>query len=111
MISKPRYPLIGAYSVSYTLGGCVGWPTSREPVSDLRPVGAPPVLVIGNTGDPNTPIEEARQLVDIFPVASLITWRGWGHTWLLSGPTDACVQRLLTSYLLSHHLPPTTTCN
>ena len=33
----------------------------EEPVTNLHPVGAPPVLVIGNTGDPNTPIEEARR--------------------------------------------------
>lgn len=109
---QARYPLIGAYSVTYTLGGCIAWPSARQPVTNLRPTGAPPIVVVGNTGDPNTPIKGAEQLAGIFPSASLVTWRGWGHTWLLSGPDDVCMQRLLTSYLLSHELPRSgTICN
>jgi pimeloyl-ACP methyl ester carboxylesterase len=95
-----RYPLIGAYAVTYTMGGCVSWPAARQPVTDLHPAGAPPVLVIGNTGDPNTPIIEAKHLAAIFPSARLLTWRGWGHTWLLSGSGDECMQMLVTTYLM-----------
>ena len=101
-----RFPLIGAYSVTYTMGGCVSWPTAREPVADIHPRGTPPVLVIGNTGDPNTPIIGARHLAAIFPSAQLLTWQGWGHTWLLSGPTDVCMQQLVSTYLSGGGLPP-----
>jgi pimeloyl-ACP methyl ester carboxylesterase len=101
-----RYPLIGAYSVTYTMGGCVFWPRGLQPVSDLHPTRSPPVLVIGNTGDPNTPITEARQLAAIFPSASMLTWKGWGHTWLLSGSSDPCMKDLVTKYLLGGGLPP-----
>jgi hypothetical protein len=39
----------------------------------------------------------------------MLTWRGWGHTWLLSGSGDACMQRLVTTYLSGGGLPPADT--
>ena len=99
------YPLIGAYSVTYTMGGCVTWPKAREPVTDLHPRLAPPVLVIGTTGDPNTPFIGAVHLAAIFPRATLLTWSGWGHTWLLSGANDSCMQALVTTYVTGDGLP------
>ncbi len=103
---QPRYPLIGAYSVTYTMGGCVRWPTGRQPVTDVHPKGTPPVLVIGNAGDPNTPLIGARHLAADFPLAGQLTWAGWGHTWLLSGPDDICMSRAVTTYLTGGGLPP-----
>ena len=104
-----RYPLIGAYAVTYTMAGCVSWPSARQPVTDLHPKGTPPIMVIGNTGDPNTPIIGARHLATIFPVAGMVTWTGWGHTWLLSGPADVCMQKVVTTYLSGGGLPPSGT--
>jgi pimeloyl-ACP methyl ester carboxylesterase len=101
-----RYPLLGAYAVTYTLGGCVSWSAGRSLVSDVHPKGVPPVLVIGNTGDPNTPYVGARHLAAVFPTAGLLTWDGWGHTWLLSGSTDRCMQQRVTDYLSGGGLPP-----
>jgi pimeloyl-ACP methyl ester carboxylesterase len=101
-----RWPLIGGYAVTYNLGGCVTWPDGRQPVSDSHPTGAPPVLVIGNTGDPNTPLVGGRHLAALYPRASLLTWVGWGHTWLLSGSSDPCVQTAVSRYLSGGGLPP-----
>jgi pimeloyl-ACP methyl ester carboxylesterase len=101
-----QYPLIGAYAVDYTMGGCVSWPAGRQPVSDLHPSGVPPILVVGNTGDPNTPIVGARHLAALLPGARLLTWRGWGHTWLLSGSSDTCMQQAVSGYLSGGGLPP-----
>ncbi len=101
-----RYPLIGAYAVTYTMGGCVAWPPGRQPVTDVHPVGAPPIMVIGNTGDPNTPLVNARHLTAALPSAHLVIWNGWGHTWLLSGSADACMQKLVTTYLTGGGLAP-----
>ena len=101
-----RYPLLGGYTVNYNLGGCVAWPDGRRPVTAQRPVDAPPVLVIGNTGDPNTPLAGTRHLAAAFPHASQLTWVGWGHTWLLSGPNDTCVQADVSRYLGGGPLPP-----
>ncbi len=100
-----RYPLVGGYAVTYTMGGCVAWPAARQPVTDLHPTGTPPILVLGNTGDPNTPIVGARHLAAIFPSATMVTWKGWGHTWLLSGSGDACMQQVVSQYLDGAGLP------
>ncbi len=106
-----KYPLIGGYAVEYTLGGCVSWPAGRRPVAGLRPLGAPPILVVGNTGDPNTPIIGARHLAALLPGARLLTWRGGGHTWLLNGSADPCMENLVASYLSGGGLPaPHTVC-
>ena len=101
-----RYPLIGGYAVTYNLGGCVTWPNGRQPVSGTHPSAAPPVLVLGNTGDPNTPLVGGRHLAALFPHASQLTWVGWGHTWLLSGASDTCVSTAVTRYLSGGGLPP-----
>jgi len=107
-----KYPLMGAYAVTYTMAGCVSWPAGRQPVANLHPTGTPPILVIGNTGDPNTPHIGAVHLAAIFPKAALATWRGWGHTWLLSGSSDTCMQKVVTTYLTGAGLPPSgTICN
>jgi hypothetical protein len=31
---------------------------------------------------------------------------GWGHTWLLSGATDTCMQHAVATYLTGGGLPP-----
>jgi pimeloyl-ACP methyl ester carboxylesterase len=106
-----RFPLLGAYVVTYSLGGCVSWPPAQRPVVDVHPSGTP-VLVIGNTGDPTTPHIGAVHLARDFRSGRLLTWRGWGHTWLLSGSGDACVQRLVSAYLIGASLPrPGTVCS
>lgn len=101
-----RYPLIGGYAVQYTLGGCVAWPAGRRPVTGVRPAGIPPVLVVGTTGDPNTPIVGARHLAALLPNSVLVTWQGTGHTWLLNGSADPCMQRAVSDYLVKGDLPP-----
>jgi hypothetical protein len=105
-------PLIGGYAATYALGGCVAWPSASDPVTDVHPVGAPPTLVVGNTGDPNTPQVGAKHLAAVFPTARQLTWTGWGHTWPLSGPQDSCMQQHISAYLLNGALPaPGTVCD
>lgn len=100
-----RYPLIGGYSVTYNLGGCVSWPKSPDAISHLHPGHAPPVLMIGNVGDPNTPLVGSRHLASAFNAATLVTWDGWGHTWLLNGSSDRCMVDVVDGYLIDEHLP------
>lgn len=107
-----RYPLIGGFGATYALGGCVSWPAARQPVEDLHPSGTPPILVIGNTGDPNTPLVGAVHLAAAFSDARLLTWQGFGHTWILSGSGDTCMQNWVGRYLLGSGPPPAgTVCN
>ena len=107
-----RYGLIGAYAVTYTLGGCVSWPRPSRPVTGVRMTDGPPVMVIGNSGDPNTPHLAAAELASALGRARLVTWDGWGHTWLLNGSSDPCMVRIVTSYLVDHVVPQSgTTCH
>ncbi|HXA34560.1 MAG TPA: alpha/beta fold hydrolase [Acidimicrobiales bacterium] len=106
-----RYPLIGGYAVTYNLGGCVAQPKSPHAIGHLHPDHAPPVLLIGNIGDPNTPLVGSRHLAAAFSAATLVTWDGWGHTWLLNGSSDHCMVDVVDGYLILHHLPkPGTQC-
>jgi len=96
----------GAEAVTNTLAGCVAWPAARRPITTVHgPTGLPPV-VIGTTGDPNTPYSSARRLVRTLGRARLLTWVGQGHTWLLNGSTDACMTAFVSAYLVDGTLPP-----
>ena len=101
-----RYPLVGAVAVANDLEGCVSWPKPSQPITHVHLRGTPPVVVIGNTGDPNTPHLAAEQLTRALGRATLVTWVGWGHTWLLNGATDGCVAGAVTAYLVRRTTPP-----
>ncbi len=103
------WPLLGAAGVNADLGGCVAWPTALQPVTGVTVTGVPPVLVIGTTGDPSTPYVGATHLAADISRSTLLTWDGWGHTWLISGPDNACMQADVSRYLLDGITPPTGT--
>ena len=106
-----RFGPLAAYAVTYDLGGCVDWPRASDPVTDVSATGAPKILVIGNTGDPNTPHSSAVALTKSIGSARLLTWVGWGHTWLLNGGSDPCMRAAVDAYLVSGRLPGVgTTC-
>ncbi|MGH9092678.1 MAG: alpha/beta hydrolase, partial [Acidimicrobiales bacterium] len=97
--------LLGAYTVTYDLGGCLAWPAPSRPVTALHVDGGPRILVIGNTGDPNTPHSAAVRLTRTLGRATLLTWHGWGHTWLLNGSGDACMRQAVVAYLVDGRPP------
>jgi pimeloyl-ACP methyl ester carboxylesterase len=99
-----RYPLGGAEAVANYLIACPGWPRSSEPISHLSPNGVPTPLVIGNVYDPNTPYVVAPQLASAIG-GRLVTYVGYGHTWLLNGSTNACMQNLVTAYFVRGVVP------
>lgn len=100
-----RYGAIGGYAVTYDLGACTEWPAATDPVTGVRVKGGGPILVIGNTGDPNTPHTGAVALATALGSGHLVTWEGWGHTWLLNGSTDICMQQLVDAYLQTLTVP------
>ena len=108
---EARDPLGGAEAVANNLIGCPGWSGSAGAVGRLGPVRAPTALVIGNTGDPNTPYASARLLASAIG-GRLVTYVGYGHTWLLNGSTNACMQAVVGDYLVAGRLPaPGTRCS
>ncbi|HVX23029.1 MAG TPA: alpha/beta hydrolase [Acidimicrobiales bacterium] len=106
-----RYGGIGGYAVTYDLGACTAWPAATDPVGGVRVHGGPPILVVGNTGDPNTPHAAAVALARDLGSGHLVTWDGWGHTWLLNGSSDGCMQAVVDAYLATLTVPAAgTTC-
>ncbi|KAJ6554854.1 hypothetical protein B0H19DRAFT_1263146 [Mycena capillaripes] len=74
----------------------------------LRPFGAPntsfPLLVIGNTVDPVTPISGANSTVALFPGSVLLTLDTVAHT-SVNAPST-CVYGYLGQYFRNGTLPP-----
>ena len=99
-----RDPLGGAEAVANNLIACPGWPSSPQPIARLSPNGVPTPLVIGNVYDPNTPYVIAPRLAAAVG-GRLVTYVGYGHTWLLNGSANACMQNVVTSYFLHDIVP------
>ncbi len=96
--------------LAWDLLGCAVWPVSPTripaPVSDP---GAPPVLVVGTTGDPVTPYSWARSLAGELTGGVLLTWSGRSHVAEFYSP---CVRSAVQSYLIDGVTPSAgTTCS
>ena len=90
--------------------GCETWPFpatgERGPITAA---GAAPILVVGTTGDPATPYEWSVALAEQLESATLLTWKGEGHT--AYGRAGDCVSGLVDAYLLRGEIPaPGATC-
>lgn len=95
-------PLMGPY-VAYGDLPCAYWPV--RPTGSPGPLtaaGAPPIVLVGNTGDPATPYQWAQAVHSQLAGSILITRTGDGH-----GGYDAssCVQRLVNAYLIDLTVP------
>ncbi len=99
-----RDPLGGAEAVANYLIACPGWTGSGEAIAHLARNGAPTPLVIGNVYDPNTPYVVAPQLAAATG-GRLVTYVGYGHTWLLNGSTNTCMDNVVTSYFVDGVVP------
>ena len=89
-------------SVANELLPCAFWPAPVQSI--IGPVhahGAPPILVIGKTGDPATPYENSVSVAQNLEQARLLTVEGTGHTSL----EDPCAQDKVQSYLTDLTLP------
>jgi pimeloyl-ACP methyl ester carboxylesterase len=89
---------------------CAHWPTSQDAYRGPwnRPT-ATTILVVGNTGDPNTPYRGSLAMSHDLAQARLLTVDGYGHT-AFSNPST-CATSHETGYLLTGALPPaSTTC-
>ncbi|GGQ57475.1 alpha/beta hydrolase [Streptomyces asoensis] len=105
----PRFraasPVFGDF-LAWSLVGCTDWPVPGA--ADHPDVGAPgsaPILVVGNTGDPATPYQGARKMVDALGrgVGVELTYKGQGHG--AYGSKNTCVQSAVNGYLLDGKVP------
>ncbi|WP_053914594.1 alpha/beta hydrolase [Streptomyces sp. TP-A0875] len=105
----PRFrqasPVFGDY-LAWGLLGCTGWPVAgAADHPDVSAPGAPPILVIGNTGDPATPYEGAARMARALGrgVGVELTYKGQGHGAYDSG--NRCVRDAVHAYLLDGDTP------
>jgi TAP-like protein len=89
---------------------CVDWPVkAASPYLGPWNHHTSPIVVVGTTGDPATPYNNAVLTERLLPGARLITIKGYGHTELANPST--CAQNYIASYLINGVLPSTgTTC-
>ncbi|GGQ51434.1 alpha/beta hydrolase [Streptomyces flaveolus] len=98
-------PLFGD-SLAWGMVSCTDWAVpGAADHPDVSAPGAPPVLVIGNTGDPATPYEGAARMADALGkgVGVELTYKGQGHGAYNSG--NKCVQDAVHGYLLDGKVP------
>ena len=89
--------------VAYNDLACAFWsvPAERTPQA-ARGSGAPPIVVVGSTGDPATPYDWAVALADQLESGVLVTRNGEGHTGYLD---STCVSKAVDAYLLTLKAP------
>ncbi len=96
-------PTFGYY-FAYTGTNCKDWP--HQAVRAPAPVdytGSTPIVVIGTTGDPATPVEWATALRKQLGNAALLTWNGQGHT--AYGRGNGCIRSAVDAYLVDGKVP------
>ena len=97
-------PILGRY---WQFGGmeCANWPypPAASP-TDYSAKGAPPIMVIGTTGDPATPYSEAKSLAEeVLADGFLVTYNGEGHT--VYGGDVECINEVVDNFFYTGKLP------
>ncbi len=103
-------PRFGAV-VANELRVCALWPAPVEEVTDvstdtLQGVSVP-ILVIGNTGDAATPLENAELVATLLPESRLVVVDSTRHT-AYNG--SACVRQLVADYFADQTLADSSRC-
>ena len=84
---------------------CAGWPEALKEdryAGPFETTPANPVLVVGNTYDPATPLHGARAVNRLIDGSRLLVLDGWGHG-ALDG--SACIDDAYAAYLVDGDLP------
>jgi pimeloyl-ACP methyl ester carboxylesterase len=94
--SSPRF----GRAFGYARLVCAYWPAkaTRRYTGPFRAEGAPPILVVGTTGDPAAPYAWARSLASQLSSGVLLTWNGFNHG--AYGGMNACIDRAVDRYLV-----------
>ena len=92
---------------AWGLAACRNWPPARR--LETKPLtidaqGAPPIVVVGTTRDPATPLVWAKAMASQLDSGVLVERDGDGHTGYNSG--NECVDGAIESYLIEGVVPP-----
>jgi pimeloyl-ACP methyl ester carboxylesterase len=95
----PRFAIrnVGSYS-------CTFFPPTTDPRIKITGKGAGPIVVLGTTGDPATPLDGTRKMAEALEQGRLVTVVGNQHT---GYSINACSQAAVDNYLVDPvgHLP------
>jgi pimeloyl-ACP methyl ester carboxylesterase len=100
---KPAAPRLGPFGVAYAYVNSVGCPVAATPVPPPSHVALPPILVVGNNDDPETPLVWSQELSMALPRSRLLVSQSFGHTAFLTSP---CVAQRAGDYLVGLRPPP-----
>ena len=104
-----RAPLFGGAPV-WATASCARWPSAETGAQEFTASAAPPIVLVGNVGDPATSYRWARRMHARLTTSVLVTYEGGGHTVYGSGKS-ACVDEPLDEYLITGKVPaPGLTC-
>jgi pimeloyl-ACP methyl ester carboxylesterase len=95
----------------YTTGSysCTFFPPALDPRIDITGAGAGPIVVVGTTGDPATPLESSRAMAETLEDGRLVIVEANEHTGYRG---DDCVRGIVHDYLLTLVAPGDgTTCS
>lgn len=94
-------PVFGKYmGPSYS---CPLWPVPTAPELKIRGADAPPILIIGATGDSATPYQQAVSMAKQLVSGVLVTYDGEGHC--TYGGKSPCVDKIVVNYLVNGKVP------
>jgi hypothetical protein len=107
-VFKAAAPVFGPL-LAWGEAACAVWPAPpTRPVGPVSAAGAPPILVVGTTGDPATPYAWAVNVAHELQRGVLLTRDGVDHVAYFY---SACVRGYVQAYVVSGTTPPTgTTC-
>ena len=106
---QAQAPRFGQAEISTELP-CAYWPVSPKPPQLSVKADAPPILVVGSTGDPLVGSEGSPTMAKSIPSSVLLTRNGVGHgSYLIA--INQCIDNAVSNYLLSDTPPRSgTTC-
>lgn len=96
-------PRLGAFGVAFAMMNSTACPVAAKPVPAISSDAIPPVLVVGNDNDAETPLVNSQEMSQALRGSRLLVWRGMGHTAITTSP---CVARKAGRHLLTRALPP-----
>ena len=97
----------------WAYSGCVGMPkpAKGDKLGDVSVTGAPPILVVGTTGDPATPYAGAGTMVARIAGSGLLTFDSTEHT-AYGTARSTCIDDAVNAYLVDGVMPtPGTHCS
>lgn len=104
---QAKAPIYGKYfGPGYT---CALWPVHSSPQFKPTGSGAAPIVVVGATGDPATPYQNAVTMAQQLESGVLLTYEGEGHGTF--GGKSTCIDNAVIAYLTKGTVPADgTTC-